>query len=205
MALFGRTQRHERRGSPYDALVVGLGNPGKQYAGSRHNVGFDVIESLAQECAVVLKTGRDRALVAESRIEDKRVVLAMPTTFMNESGNAVAPLARRYGINEAHRIIIVHDELDLEPGIVRVKIGGGLAGHNGLRSIAHHLKNQDFVRVRIGVGKPPSKEHGADHVLARLSTAQRRVLDDAVAVAVEAIHLIVGNDAPHAMQHINGR
>ena len=205
MALFGRAKRPERRGTPYDALVVGLGNPGKQYDGSRHNVGFDAIAALAAQCSTTLKAGRDRSLVAETRINDKRVVLAMPTTFMNESGNAVSPLARRYGIDEPSQLIVVHDELDLEPGVVRVKIGGGLAGHNGLRSIAHHLKNQDFVRVRIGVGKPPTKEQGADHVLSRLSAADRRVLDDAVAVAVEAVTLIVEHGAEHAMQRINGR
>jgi PTH1 family peptidyl-tRNA hydrolase len=205
MALFGRAKRPERRGTPYDALVVGLGNPGKQYDGSRHNVGFDAIAGLAAQCSTTLKTGRDRALVAETRIDSKRIVLATPTTFMNESGNAVSPLARRYGIDEPSQLIVVHDELDLDPGVVRVKIGGGLAGHNGLRSIAHHLKNQDFVRVRIGVGKPPSKEQGADHVLSRLSAADRRVLDDAVAVAVEAVTLIVQHGAEHAMQRINGR
>jgi PTH1 family peptidyl-tRNA hydrolase len=205
MALFGRAKRHERRGTPYDALVVGLGNPGKQYEGSRHNVGFDAITGLAVQCATTLKSGRDRALVAETRIDDKRIVLAMPTTFMNESGNAVAPLARRFGIDEPSRLIVVHDELDLEPGVVRVKVGGGLAGHNGLRSIAHHLKNQDFIRVRIGVGKPPSKERGADHVLSRLSALDQRVLNDAVAVAVEAVTLIVRQGVDHAMHTINGR
>lgn len=205
MALFGRSQRHERRGTPYDALVVGLGNPGKQYDGSRHNVGFDTINGLAARCSTALKTGRDRALVAETRIDDKRIVLAMPTTYMNDSGNAVSPLARRYGIDDPSKIIVVHDELDLDPGVVRVKVGGGLAGHNGLRSIVQHLKNQDFVRVRIGVGKPPSKERGADHVLSRLSAADRKVLDDAVAVAVDAVEMILRNGVEHAMQHVNGR
>jgi PTH1 family peptidyl-tRNA hydrolase len=205
MALFGRAQRHERRGTPYDALVVGLGNPGKQYDGSRHNVGFDAINGLAERCSTSLKTGRDRALVAETRIDDKRIVLAMPTTYMNDSGNAVSPLARRYGIDDPSKIIVVHDELDLDPGVVRVKVGGGLAGHNGLRSIVQHLKNQDFVRVRIGVGKPPSKERGADHVLSRLSATDRKVLDDAVAVAVDAIEMIVRHGVEHAMQHVNGR
>ena len=205
MALFGRAQRHERRGTPYDALVVGLGNPGKQYDGSRHNVGFDAINGLAERCSTSLKTGRDRALVAETRIDEKRIVLAMPTTYMNDSGNAVSPLARRYGIDDPSKIIVVHDELDLDPGVVRVKVGGGLAGHNGLRSIVQHLKNQDFVRVRIGVGKPPSKERGADHVLSRLSATDRKVLDDAVAVAVDAIEMIVRHGVEHAMQHVNGR
>lgn len=126
MALFGRSKRLERRGTPIDALVVGLGNPGTKYDGTRHNVGFDTINELARRLGVTLKSARDRAVVAEARMGDKRIVLAMPTTFMNESGNAVGPLARRFGIDEATRIIVVHDELDLEPGVVRVKAGGGL-------------------------------------------------------------------------------
>jgi PTH1 family peptidyl-tRNA hydrolase len=124
---------------------------------------------------------------------------------MNDSGNAVGPLALRYGIDEPARIIIVHDELDLEPGVVRIKIGGGLAGHNGLRSISTHLKTQEFVRVRIGVGKPSSKEEGADHVLSRVPQNERQVLDIAVVTAAEAVVLIVEQGAQAAMQQINAR
>ena len=100
-------------------------------------------------------------------------MLAFPLTFMNDSGQAVGALVRRYGIEDPHHVVIVHDELDLPPTTVRIKAGGGLAGHNGLRSIVAHLGNQDFLRVRIGVGKPPSKERGADHVLSRLPTKER--------------------------------
>jgi PTH1 family peptidyl-tRNA hydrolase len=124
---------------------------------------------------------------------------------MNESGNAVGTLARRYVIDEPANIIVVHDELDLEPGVVKVKIGGGLAGHNGLRSISSHLKTQDFVRVRIGVGKPPSKEDGADHVLSRVPANERKVLDVAVEIAADAVQLILSQGAQAAMQQINGR
>ena len=205
MALFGRGERHERRGTPYSALVVGVGNPGRKYEGSRHNVGFDAIELLASRFNSSMKSSRDRALVAEINHDGNRFVLAMPTTFMNESGNAVGPLARRYAIDEPANIIVVHDELDLEPGIVKVKIGGGLAGHNGLRSISSHLKTQDFVRVRIGVGKPPSKEDGADHVLSRVPANERKVLDIAVEIAADAVQLIISQGAQAAMQQINGR
>jgi PTH1 family peptidyl-tRNA hydrolase len=205
MALFGRGERHERRGTPYSALVVGVGNPGRKYEGSRHNVGFDAIELLATRFNASLKSSRDRAVVAEINNDGQRFVLAMPTTFMNESGNAVGPLARRYAIDDATHIIVVHDELDLEPGVVRIKIGGGLAGHNGLRSISSHLKTQDFVRVRIGVGKPPSKEDGADHVLSRVPASERTVLDIAVGVAADAVALILAQGAQAAMQQINGR
>jgi len=208
MALFGRQgrhERHERRGTPFTALVVGLGNPGREYAGTRHNVGFDAIELLASRFNTSMKSSRDRALIAEINDEGTRFVLAMPTTYMNESGNSVGPLARRYAIGEPANIIVVHDELDLEPGVVKIKIGGGLAGHNGLRSISSHLKTQDFVRVRIGVGKPPSKEDGADHVLSRVPANERKVLDVAVELAADAVQLIISQGAQAAMQHINGR
>ena len=142
---------------------------------------------------------------AEVHSGDTHLLLATPTTFMNDSGNAVGPLALRYGVDDPARIIIVHDELDLEPGVVRIKIGGGLAGHNGLRSISTHLKTQEFVRVRIGVGKPSSKEEGADHVLSRVPQNERQVLDIAVVTATEAVVLIVLQGAQAAMQQINAR
>lgn len=205
MALFGRSKRLERRGTPIDALVVGLGNPGTKYEGTRHNVGFDTITELAKRVGANLKSARDRALVAEARLGDKRIVLAMPTTFMNESGNAVGPLARRFGIDEATKIIVVHDELDLEPGVVRIKAGGGLAGHYGLQSITEHLHTQDYLRVRIGVGKPPSKELGGKHVLAKLTGESRRVLDEAVSQAADAVQVIVESGHDVAMQRFNGR
>ena len=118
MALFGRNKRPERRGTPFNALIVGVGNPGREYAGTRHNVGFDVVDELAKKYSVALKSSRDRALVAEVHSGDTHLLLATPTTFMNDSGNAVGPLALRYGISDPSQIIIVHDELDLEPGVV---------------------------------------------------------------------------------------
>ena len=136
------------------SLVIGLGNPGSKYSRTRHNVGFETIELLATRIGIALKASRDRALTAEVNASGKHFLIATPTTFMNESGNAVGPLARRFSITDPLKIIIVHDELDLEPGVVKIKSGGGLAGHNGLQSIKQHLKTQDFIRVRIGVGKP---------------------------------------------------
>lgn len=185
-------------------LIVGLGNPGKKYARTRHNVGTDAIELLAKRLGTGLKAGRDRAQVAEARIDGRAVVIAVPTTWMNESGEAVGPLARRYRIDPS-RIIIVHDELDLPPAVVRVKFGGGLAGHNGLRSVSQHLGTNDYARVRIGVGKPQSKEQGADHVLSSIPAAERRELDVAIEVAVDAIERIVTAGIEAAMQEFNGR
>jgi peptidyl-tRNA hydrolase, PTH1 family len=202
MALFGR---RGAKGTPFDWLVVGLGNPGPKYAGTRHNVGEAVVRLLAERHGDTMKGGRDNALVAESRFGDERVVLAFPLTFMNESGQAVGALARRYRIEAPEQIVIVHDELDFEPGVVRVKAGGGLAGHNGLRNITQHLKTQDYLRVRIGVGKPPSKERGAGHVLSRLPARERELFDVAIVTAADAVETIVTEGVDAAMRDVNAR
>ena len=185
-------------------LVVGLGNPGKKYERTRHNVGTDALNLLAKRHGAGLKVGRDRAQVAEFRLSDEAVVAAVPTTWMNESGEAVGALVRRFKV-DASRVIIVHDELDLAPGVVRIKVGGGLAGHNGLKSVSQHLRTDDYVRVRIGVGKPQSKEHGADHVLSSIPAAERKVLDVAIEVAVDAVERIIALGAEAAMQEFNAR
>lgn len=186
-------------------VVVGLGNPGKQYANTLHNVGQMAVELLASRTGASMKAGKDRALVAECRINDRPVVLVVPTTYMNDSGAAVSAVVRRFKMTDMDRLVIVHDELDLEPGSVRVKVGGGLAGHNGLRSINQHLKTTDFVRVRIGVGKPRSKEQGADHVLSPMSSAARRDMDVNIRVAADAVEAIIANGALAAMTEFNGK
>ena len=187
-----------------DALVVGLGNPGREYVRTRHNVGAEAVALLAERAAAKFKAGRDRALVADARIGGRRVVLAVPTTYMNDSGMAVGALMRRHKVEDLTQLIVVHDELDLPPGVVRVKVGGGLAGNNGLRSITQHLKTQDYVRVRIGIGKPPSKERGADHVLSRLPKAERELLNIAIVTAADAIEVLLADGPESAMTKFNG-
>jgi peptidyl-tRNA hydrolase, PTH1 family len=187
-----------------DALVVGLGNPGKEYVRTRHNVGAEAVALLAERAVEKFKAGRDKALVADARISGRRVVLALPTTYMNDSGMAVGALMRRHKVEEPTQLIVVHDELDLPPGVVRVKVGGGLAGNNGLRSVTQHLKTQDYVRVRIGIGKPPSKERGADHVLSRLPKAERELLDIAIVTAADAVELLLADGPEAAMTKFNG-
>ena len=205
MALFGRGDRAERRGTPYDFLIVGLGNPGKEYARTRHNVGEEVVTLLATRAGVSFKAGKDKAKVAEATVAGKRCILAFPLTYMNESGQAVSALTRRYGITDPAQIVIVHDELDLPPAQVRVKVGGGLAGNNGLRSITQYLKTQDYLRIRIGIGKPPSKERGASHVLSKLPKDEREALDVAVQIAADAAETLVGHGADAAMREFNAR
>jgi len=185
------------------ALVVGVGNPGRQYARTRHNVGEECVVELARRAGATLRAGRDHALTADVRIGEHNVILAFPTTYMNDSGLAVSALMRRHGITGPEQIVIVHDELDLPPSIVRVKVGGGLAGHNGLRSIASHVHSQDFARVRIGVGKPPSKERGAAHVLSKMSSADRTLMDVAIQEAADAVEMLLIDGPQAAMQRFN--
>ena len=186
-----------------DALVVGLGNPGKEYAQTRHNVGAEAVALLVERAGEKFKAGRNKALVADATISGKRVILAFPTTYMNESGQAVGALMRRHKIADVTQLIVVHDELDLPPGVVRVKVGGGLAGNNGLRSITQHVKTQDYTRVRIGIGKPPSKERGADHVLSRLPKAERELLDIAIVTAADAVEVLLADGPDAAMRQFN--
>ncbi|MGA0812183.1 MAG: aminoacyl-tRNA hydrolase [Ilumatobacteraceae bacterium] len=202
--MFARIRGGDASGS-FDWLVLGLGNPGRRYEHTRHNVGEDAVRLLAERLEANLRTGRNDAAVAETRIGDTRVVLAVPLTFMNESGRAAASLVKRFKFTDPERIIVVHDELDLEPGVVRVKAGGGLAGHNGLRSITSALSTQDYLRIRIGVGKPPSAARGADHVLSRIPAREREVLDVSVEIAADAVSSIVTRGAAETMQDINSR
>jgi PTH1 family peptidyl-tRNA hydrolase len=191
-----------RRGTPADILVVGLGNPGDEYAHTRHNVGADTIEVLARRWGVSLRKGRERARAAEAGFAGSRVALAVPLTYVNDSGLAVTALARRYGV-VPEQIVVVHDELDLPVATLRVKVGGGLAGHNGLRSIVAHLHSDAFLRVRIGVGKPVSKERGADHVLARFGKRERAEIDVTLEEAADAVETIVAEGADAAMSRFN--
>jgi PTH1 family peptidyl-tRNA hydrolase len=191
-----------RTGTPADLLVVGLGNPGEEYARTRHNVGADVVELLGQRHGARLRRGKERALVDEVRVGSARVALAVPLTYMNDSGDAVRRLVHRYGVTP-DRLVVVHDELDLPLAALRVKAGGGLAGHNGLRSIKSHLHDDGFLRIRIGIGKPTSREQGADHVLDRFSKRDRVEIDVTVERAADAVECIATDGVDVAMNRYN--
>jgi peptidyl-tRNA hydrolase, PTH1 family len=184
-------------------LVVGLGNPGEEYARSRHNLGAEVVALLAERSGMSLKRSKEKSLVAEVTMSGKHVVLAFPQTYMNLSGDAVSKLVRRHSVDDPERLVIVHDELDLPVGRMRVKVGGGLAGHNGLKSIVQHLKTDAFTRVRLGVGKPPSSQQGADHVLKKPSKGDRTEFDIVVQEAADAVELIVAEGSAVAMNRYN--
>ena len=185
-------------------MVVGLGNPGAEFDRTRHNLGAETVVLLASRHGERLRPEKGtRSEVALLRLPAGLVAVAVPQTFMNESGMAVGALVRRYGVSDLTRLVIVHDELDLPSGRVKVKVGGGTAGNNGLKSIHAHLHDPGYVRVRIGIGKPPGRQPGADYVLHRPGKAEREVLDVAVAVAADAVEVIAAEGTDTAMLRYN--
>jgi PTH1 family peptidyl-tRNA hydrolase len=166
-------------------------------------VGAEVVALLADRHGDRLRRGKELALVAEANIGGRRLALAFPQTWMNESGRSVGALVRRHDVG-ADRLVLVHDELDLPTGRVKVKVGGGLAGHNGLKSVKAHLRDDGFMRVRIGIGRPPGRASGADYVLRRPGKAERAELDIAVQEAADAVELILAEGVDTAMARTNG-
>lgn len=168
------------------ALIVGLGNPGAGYSGNRHNVGFEVLGVLAGRTGGRFAAHKSRADVLEGRLAGRRVVLATPRTFMNLSGAAVAGLRHYYKV-PIEQVIVVHDELDLPFGALRLKFGGGDNGHNGLRSISTSLGTRDYLRVRFGIGRPPGRQDPAEFVLRDFAGSERRSLGDLLEQAADAV------------------
>ena len=172
-------------------LVVGLGNPGPQYATTRHNLGFLVADVLADRIGAGFKVHKKSgAEVTTGRLGGKSVVLAKPRTYMNESGRQVAPLAKFYSVAPAG-VIVLHDELDIDFGRIRLKFGGGIAGHNGLRSVGQSLGSNDFGRVRLGIGKPPGRQSGASFVLEGFNSRERPELGLFLEQAADATELMI--------------
>lgn len=185
------------------ALVVGLGNPGREYAGHRHNVGAMAVAELADRQGVALRRHKTRAQVAETRLgapggHGSRLVLAQPTTFMNESGGAVAGLLAFYSVGVAG-LIVVHDDLELPFGEVRAKVGGGEGGHNGLRSLSKSLKTRDYLRIRVGIGRPPGRQDVADFVLRDFSTVERKELPFVVGAAADLVTEVALSGGPGSL------
>lgn len=181
-------------------LVVGLGNPGAKYAGNRHNIGAVVIEESASDRGVNLKSHKSGCLVGEAG----HMVLARPTSYMNESGRPVAGLLRFYK-GEPANLIVVHDELDIPFEDIKVKFGGGVAGHNGLKSIAQHLGTKEFVRIRFGISRPPGQRDAASHVLSDFSKKERDDLPSLIERAKDAVETIVEHGVERAMNETNAR
>ncbi|WP_370944691.1 aminoacyl-tRNA hydrolase [Amycolatopsis sp. cg5] len=182
----------ELPGAGEQVLLAGLGNPGPQYAGNRHNVGFMVLDELAARVGGKFKAHKSGAELLEGRLAGRRVVLAKPRSFMNLSGGPVVGAARFYKIAPSG-VVVVHDELDLEFGALKMKLGGGDNGHNGLRSITKSLSTKDYYRVRFGVGRPPGRQDPADFVLKDFSTVERKTLALEVDRCADAVEALIGS------------
>jgi PTH1 family peptidyl-tRNA hydrolase len=183
-------------------LVVGLGNPGPAYAANRHNVGFMVVDLLAERLGARFKAHKGRADVVETRIGGQRVVLAKPKSYMNESGGPVAAMRDFFKV-PVERIVAVHDELDIGYGELRLKCGGGDNGHNGLRSMRKSLGSGEFHRVRFGIGRPPGRQDPADFVLRDFAPAERKELPFHVDRAADAVECLVTEGLERAQNTYN--
>ncbi len=184
------------------SLIVGLGNPGTEYAQTRHNAGFWFVQRLAEQYGIQLKADpKYKGISGRGNIEGQDVRLLLPTTFMNLVGQSVVPFAKFYQI-APEAILIAHDELDMNPGVIRLKTGGGHGGHNGLKDIVPHI-GSNFHRLRIGIGHPGSKERVSGHVLSKAPSSEQNLMDDAIAHALSRIQLLVNGDTQQAMNQIN--
>jgi PTH1 family peptidyl-tRNA hydrolase len=183
-------------------LIVGLRNPGPRYDGTRHNVGAEVVIAAAPETNFKRARLGIRADVAEIRLDDVRTVLALPRTFMNECGQAVAPLIR-YERIDGDRMLVVHDDIDLPFGKLRVQLGGGAGGHNGIRSLVGSLDTKEFWRLKVGIGRPPSRVDPADFVLGRFAKIERSAIDDTIARGVNVLDTFA-RDGGEAARQIAG-
>ncbi len=184
-------------------LIAGLGNPGPSYAGNRHNAGYMVADLLAERAGTRFRAGRFRAMTAEGRLAGFSVIIAKPLTFMNESGIAVGGLKGYYRL-EPGQVVVIHDELDLPYGTIRLKRGGGDNGHNGLRSVTAHLGTRDYYRVRIGIGRPPGRMDPAAYVLRDFSAAERKELPLVLETAADAVEALLTSGLAAAQNAFHG-
>ena len=204
--MFGRRRSPASAGSNNAQeerwLVVGLGNPGPRYAATRHNIGFAIVELLAQRLGGRFKAHRGRCDVVETQLSGRPVVLVKPKSYMNESGGPIVAILRFYKI-PIHRLIVVHDDLDLPLGTLRLKRGGGDGGHNGLRSAVAALGSRDFFRVRFGIGRPPGQRDPADYVLREFTAAERKELPYLIDHAADAVEALLAKGLDVAQNEFN--
>ncbi|GAB4535271.1 MAG: aminoacyl-tRNA hydrolase [Anaerolineae bacterium] len=199
--LYGRRQAATSP-TPIDWLIVGLGNPGRRYAGNRHNVGFHVVDLLAAADGLSFDQQRNRAHLAHGQIEGARVILAKPQTYMNLSGEAVGALARFYKM-KPERILVIFDDLDLPLGTLRLRLRGGAGGHKGVSSIITHLNSRDFPRLRIGIGRPPGRMPPEVYVLQDFTRDEKQTMQQTYQTAIDAIHMAMRDNFEMAMNRFN--
>lgn len=184
-------------------IIVGLGNPGREYVGTRHNVGFLVLEKLAARENISVLEKKHKAIIGKGVVAGEKCILARPQTYMNLSGESVRQMLDYYKIDETSQLIVISDDISLEPGQIRVRKKGSAGGHNGLKNIIAHLGHDSFIRVKIGVGEKPKGWDLADYVLGRFSAQDREAVEEAADRAVEAIRMIISEGANAAMNQFN--
>lgn len=184
-------------------IIVGLGNPGKDYANTRHNIGFDVIDKLAEKENIGVLEKKHKAIIGKGYIGGQKVVLVKPQTFMNLSGESVREVVDYYKIDEKEELIVISDDVSLEPGQLRIRKKGSAGGHNGLKNIISHLGHDEFQRVKMGVGEKPKGYDLADYVLGHFTGDERKLMDEAAKEAAEAIKMMMQEGADAAMNVYN--
>lgn len=183
-------------------VIIGLGNPGKNYVETRHNLGFMIIDRIAEQCAIPVKRKVCNSLVGEGSVSEEKIILAKPQMLMNRSGSAVASLVREYGVG-AEALVVINDDLDLPFGRIRIRLNGGAGGHRGLLSIMESLGEARFQRVRVGIGRPPLGMDCADYVLAPFSVQEKEQLSQVVNRAAESVICLVREGPERAMAQYN--
>ena len=184
-------------------LIVGLGNPEKKYDKTRHNIGFDTIDALADKYNISMNEKKHKALCGTGVIDGVKVLLAKPQTYMNLSGDSVAEIVNFYKIDPEEEMIVIFDDISLAPGNIRVRKKGSAGGHNGIKSIIARTGTQNFMRIKVGVGEKPAGWDLADHVLGRFSTEDRKLVDEAIAKAAKAVDIIISQGTDAAMNEYN--
>lgn len=184
-------------------IIVGLGNPGKEYVNTRHNIGFDVIDMMAQQEKIGVLESKHKAVIGKGYMGGQKVILAKPRTFMNLSGESVRELRDYYKVDETCELIVISDDISLPVGQLRIRKRGSAGGHNGLKNIIAHLGHEDFIRLKIGVGEKPKGYDLADYVLGHFTSQERKLMDEAAGRAADAIRRIMADDVDTAMNLFN--
>ena len=184
-------------------IIVGLGNPGKDYTNTRHNIGFDVIDALADAAGISVIEKKHKAIIGKGVLDGQKVILAKPQTYMNLSGESVREIIDYYKVDEEQEHIVISDDISLDVGNIRVRKKGSAGGHNGLKNIIAHLGHDTFMRVKMGVGEKPKGYDLADYVLGHFTADERKVMNDAAKSAVEAIRMMMAGDVDKAMNEFN--
>lgn len=184
-------------------IIVGLGNPGKDYQNTRHNIGFDVIDTLADMAGISVIEKKHNAMIGKGVLDGQKVILVKPQTYMNLSGESVRDVIDYYKVDEEEELIVISDDISLDVGMIRIRKKGSAGGHNGLKNIIQHLGHDTFMRIKMGVGEKPKGYDLADYVLGHFTREERKVMDEAAKSAVEAIRMMMAGDVDKAMNLFN--